>query len=425
MRKRIDLTAEAKYELLRNISYQIRDTLDLDKILNHLLDAVRTLIDYDAGGIFVLNQDIASTPYYRDEGMIAGIARRGYDERPAANDPMLSLGKGIVGYVTRTGESVVVPDVRLNEHYVEGRKPTRSEIAVPIIRNKRPIGALNLESDSLAAFDEKDIEILLFVADAASISIEKSMLHLQILEQKHLEDQLIIAEAVQAHMLPLGPPQVEGYDIAGLCIPTYDIGGDYFDYISLGNDKLGIVVADVSGNGIPAALLMASFRALFLPNARAQMSPPNLMRQVNALLPEFARKRDFVTAFYGILDSLHHTFTYTNCGHNLPLLARADGKLESLTRGGPSLSFMPDPVYDTETVTLHPGDLVLLFTDGVVEVFDRTREEFGNARLEELVVRLSRRPANEIAREIVHAIREFSGAEVFHDDFTLVVVKRC
>jgi len=424
MGKKIQLTAAAKYRLLREISYKMRDTLDLEVILNHLLDTVHQILPFDAAGIFALNRDILRTPYYRDRTLIAGIAQRGFDRPPEDLDPMLMEGKGIIGTVIQTGESIVVPDVLQDRRYVVGRATTRSEIAVPIIRNRRPFGALNLESDRLNAFDESNIEVLQFVADAASISIEKSILHTEILEKRRIDDQLQIAAELQAHLLPTESPQVEGYSIAGLCTPAYEVGGDYFDYVRLDNGRLGVVVADVSGNGIVAALLMTSFRALFIPGARAGVTPAALMGQINALLPEFARKRDFVTAFYGILDLAVGAFTYSNCGHNLPFLVRADGRIERLTQSGPSLIILPEAQYGTETVVLQEGDLLVLYTDGVVEVFDRDRREFGNERLEEVARRSRGGSAGVVLQEIVSATRSFSGPELSQDDFTLVVIKR-
>lgn len=424
MSPKIHLTADAKYRLLRDISYRIRDTLDLKVILNHLLDTVHQVLPYDAAGIFVLSRDIFRIPSHRDRTLIAGIAQRGFDQRPEDLDPMLMEGKGIIGEVIQTGESVIVPDVRLDVRYVAGRAATRSEIAVPIIRDGRPVGALNLESDRLNAFDEKDIEVLQFVADAASISIQKSILHTEILEKRRIDDQLQIAGELQARLLPAGPPEIDGYAIAGVCTPAYEVGGDYFDYFHLADGRLGVVVADVSGNGIGAALLMSSFRALLVPGARAGVSPAALMGQMNSLLPEFARKRDFITAFYGILDIAGGAFTYANCGHNLPLLVRADGRIEHLTQSGPSLIILPGAQYETGTVVLHEADLLVLFTDGVVEVFDSQRQEFGNGRLEEVARRSREGSAGDVLEDIVAATRSFSGSEIPHDDFTLVVIKR-
>ena len=424
MSTKIRLTADAKYRLLRDISYRIRDTLDLTVILNHLLDAVHQILPYDAAGIFVLSRDMYPVPMQGERTLIAGIAQRGFDQRPEELDPMLMEGKGIIGAVIQTGESVIVPDVRRDSRYVAGRVATRSEIAVPIIRDGRPVGALNLESDRLNAFDERDTEVLHFVADAASISIQKSILHMEILEKRRIDDQLEIAGELQARLLPARPPEVEGYSIAGICTPAYEVGGDYFDYFPLWEGRLGIVVADVSGNGIGAALLMSSFRALLVPGARSGAPPDVLMGQLNAILPEFARKRDFITAFYGILDTSSGAFTYANCGHNLPFLVRSGGGIERLTQSGPSLIILPGARYETGTVTLRKGDLLVLYTDGVVEVFDSQRQEFGNGRLEE-VARASREgSADAVLSEIVAATRAFSGSGIPDDDFTLVVVKR-
>ena len=146
---------------------------------------------------------------------------------------MFLQGKGIIGHVIATGEYVVAPDVDREPRYVVGRQATRSEIAVPIALHQRTIGALNLESDRRRAYSEHDVELLRFFANAAALSIEKAMLHRKLLERRFIEGQLQIAHDVQRRLLPRQSPEVAGYDIAGLSLPTYDIGGDYYDYIPL------------------------------------------------------------------------------------------------------------------------------------------------------------------------------------------------
>jgi serine phosphatase RsbU (regulator of sigma subunit) len=418
------LTNESKYELLRDISFRIRKTFDLEEILNHLLDTVATIIPYDAAGIFVLNQDFVQPRYRDSQTMIAGIVQRGFDERPPQTDPMLTEAKGIIGYVITTGECLVIPDVRLDPRYIEGRSQTRSEIAVPLIQDGRPYGALNLESDRPQAFDQSDIEILRFLADAASMSIEKSMLHDQILEKERIQDQLNIAREFQERLLPAGPPRVPGYDIAGVCLPTFAIGGDYFDYIPLEEGKTGIVVADVAGNGIPAALLMTAFRTLLLTSARKHVVPSNLLESMNSAIPEFTRKRDFITVFFGILDPRTNTLVYANAGHNLPLLIRAGGLIESLPLIGPGLNIVENPEYESGTLSLAPGDCVVIYTDGVVEVFDMHGSEFGPERLEETLRQTAGLSATQILDRIVSATAEFEGGTTPADDSTIVVVKR-
>ncbi len=356
MTKNSKLTAETKYELLKEISNKMRDTLELDDILNNLLDTLKSIIKHDASGIFILSQDISAHPHYHfPKQKIAGIAKRGFDNLPLEKDEMLSLGKGLVGYAIKSCESLVIPDVRLDKRYIAGRERTRSEIIVPIMKNKRAIGALDVESDKPEAFNETDLEILSFFADAASMSIEKAMLHHQILEKKKVEKQLQIASEVQTRLLPQSSPKINGYEFAGMCIPTYEIGGDYFDYIEIDEENIAITVADISGDGIPAALIMTAYRALLRSHVKMFKDPSDLMSFLNLQLSDFTRKKDFVTAFYGILNTKNHSFMYTNCGHNPPLLFRTDGKTELLDLHGPSLCIIENVTFETGKVDLKPG----------------------------------------------------------------------
>jgi len=421
----MELTAEVKYRLLAQISHEIRNTLDLDEILNHLLDMVQSVLEYDAAGVFVLNQDFAQLRRKQIHGLIAGIAMRGFNTPAPSVDPMVSEGKGIIGHVIRTGECVVAPDVRGDTHYVCGRKETLSEIAVPITRNGRAVGALNLESNKLGAYSDSNLEILQFVADAAATSIEKAILHRQILEKERMEEQLRVAHQVQSRLIPKNPPSVPGYDIAGICIPTYEIGGDYFDYLQLPNGKIGIVVADVSGQGIAAALMMTSFRALLRTQVQHDSRPEHIASALNRLLPEFIGDEHYVTSVYGVLSPSEGHFAYVDCGHNAPMLFRADGSVERLLVGGPVLSGALTGVsYRTYEIGLARGDLLLLYTDGVVEVEDEEGEEFGIERLKATVKRSQDLPVSEIIHALVQATQEFSGSRNYRDDFTLVILRR-
>jgi serine phosphatase RsbU (regulator of sigma subunit) len=421
---RIELTSERKYQLLLQISQKLRDTLDLDEILNHLLDSVQSIYGFDAAGIFVLSRDAPKTAIGSSGGMIASVAERGFDARPPRHDTVFLEGKGIIGHVIHTGECVVLTDVRSDPRYVEGRSRTRSEVAVPLVKDERMIGALNIESDAPAAFDEGDVEILRFFADAASISIERAILHRHLLETKRIEEQLRIAWEVQSRMLPRNPPDVPGYDIAGLCIPTFEIGGDYFDYVVLPEDRLGLAVADVSGKGVPAALTMVEFRTLLRTHAGGEPEPARIAEAVNRQLRESIGPGDFVTCVYGVLQPENGRFDYVNCGHNPPLIVHPDGSTGSLESGGTILGMFEDARYEEGTDVLGPGDVLLLYTDGVVESADRAGREFGAERLVEVVRASHDAPASVVTREVLRHAREFSGSEMMRDDFTMVVVRR-
>lgn len=412
-----------KYRLLLDISQQISRTIELEEVVSHLLRSVRSVVAYDAAGIFVLNRNV---PFGPDAGtnMIAGMATIGFDHIAEGNDAMLRSGKGIVGHVIRTGQAVIAPDVSSNPHYVEGRAQTRSEIAVPILSNAEVIGALNLESDQIEAYSPADAELLEAFAVAAAISIEKAILHRQIVEKRRMEQQLETAREVQASLLPARPPVLPGYDIAGLNLPTWDIGGDYFDYFPLADGRLGLVIADVSGKGVPAALLMATFRAALRTEVRKGRPIPAVIDDVHQTLVESMDTSRFVTAVYGILEPRSGSFTYVNCGHNPPILLRADGTRESLATGRWAIGMFANKPVGTATITLEEGDTLLMYTDGVVELTDGNLTEFGETRLARVLSEAATGTAAEIVSALLERTRAYSGRTRYDDDFTLVVVKR-
>jgi len=423
MKNKIELTSEIKYKLLRDISHKIRGTLDLDKILNLLLDLLANIIDYDSAGIFILSEDINHPGYHQTKQKIASMVQRGFGNLPLESDAMLMEGKGIIGQTIKTGKSIILNDVTNDERYIAGRKETRSEITAPIRRNSKTIGALNVESDKLAAFDPADIEVLNFFAEASAISIEKALLHYQILEKKKIEEQLKLAKDVQLSLLPGSEPEIPGYTFASVCIPTYEIGGDYFDYVPIDEDRIAIVIADVSGDGVPAALIMAAFRALLRYNAKLFSNPAELMQLMNEHVSEFMRKRDFISIFYGILNHKTHSFIYSNCGHN-PALHFTSTGTKLLEGGGPSLNLLKDAEFKNFELLLEKNDLILFYTDGVVEVFSKDKKQFGLERLIEIVISSAEISPTEIIKMIISSTKEFSSSDFYNDDFTLLALKR-
>ena len=414
------LTAELKLRLLVELSQRISRTLDLPAVLDDLLQALRSAIAYDAAGVFVLNRAV---PLRADGNLIAGMVQLGFD-KPLADDPMLRSGRGIIGHVIRTGETLIVADVRQDPRYIAGRVTTLSELAVPIVSEAGVIGCLNVESDAHAAFSEADAELLQFFASAAALSIEKALLHRQVLEKQRLEDQLSVARDVQSGLLPGGPPCLAGYDVAAVNLPTHAIGGDYYDYVPLDAERLGLVVADVSGKGVPAALLMASFRAALRTEMRRQTDLCVLAGELNAAVLEFRDAARFVTAVCCILDAASGTLRYVNCGHNPPLVLRRDGGCEALRLGGSALGLHASERFESGEAALEPGDCLVLYTDGVVEPADVGDAEFGVERLESAVRAAAGRPASEALQSVIEATRAFSGREGYEDDFTLVVLNR-
>lgn len=416
------LTAEARYRLLLELSRKVRGTLDLGETLDRLLDLIRSIVAYDAAGIFVLNEDVLAGD--RTRGLIAGVAQRGFPPHPPESDPMLFRGLGITGHVIRTGECVVASDVGLDPRYVVGRASTRSEIAVPITVEERTIGALNLESDRPGAYGEQHLDALRFFAEAAAVAVDKAMLHRGLLEKQRLEAQLRVAHQVQSRLLPQAPPVLDGWDVAAVYIPSSELAGDYYDFLRLPDGRLGLVVADVAGKGVPAALIMATFRALLRAHVASGAGLPDIAARLNGLLREECRPHGFVTFFLAFLEPATGRLEYTNCGHTPPLLVGSGGGAVELAKGGPVLGVFADAAWGVREVSLAPGQVLVLHTDGVSEARRGDGEELGAERLAAVVREGFARGATSLAGEVVRAVRAFTGAEAFEDDFTLVLVER-
>jgi len=423
---RRELDAETRVRLLLDVSRRVHGTLDLDEVLDRLLDVAADVVPFDAGGIFVLRDGLGGGRTNAAGTLIAGFARRGYDVSPRGRDPMLNDGLGITGHAIRTGEITIVPDVRTDPRYVEGRAASRSEIAVPIVRGGRVVGALNLESDRPAAFACADAEALSFLVEAAGIAIEHAMLHERRILSERLEAQMRLAQEVQARLLPAHPPVVAGHEVAGRCIATLRIGGDWYDTIPMADGSLVLVIADVAGKGVAAALVMAAFRALVRGRLEFGGSLAQIVADVNTALPESLAGIVFVTAFLARLDPATGELAYVNAGHNPPFVVRGarEDAIEWLETGGPLLGVLPDVTFEEGRVRLAPGDLAILYTDGVVESADPARSHFGAERLATVAARLAPLRAADIVHGIVRLTREFSGSVEYDDDFTLVALRR-
>jgi sigma-B regulation protein RsbU (phosphoserine phosphatase) len=373
------------------------------------------------------------------------VARRGYEDRPVADDRMLSAGEGLVGQAIRTGQSQLVRDVWRAPYYVVGRPQTLSELVVPILFEGRGIAALNVESDRLAAFDESDLERLEFFAEAAGTAIEKAMLHRRLVELEQVGAQVRLAREVQLGLLPRAAPELPGWEISGLCRPSLELGGDLYDHFPLdplqpaGTAQHGLVIGDVAGKGVPAALIMATFRALL----RARREPQEIadggrggaaatVAAVSRLLRESTATRAFVTCCYVLLEPASGEIVYASCGHPPALLARAGGdgrvvKLEELENCGPALGAFEHESFVERRATLQPGDCLLLFTDGLTEALNPEGEAFGIERVRAAFAELAGRQevsAVRIADELVRRVVDFVASEHLADDLTLVVSRR-
>ena len=412
-----------KLRMLLDITKKISRSLDLQEILNQVMDTLDSLIPYDAAGIFVVDcGDRAFDSDTEEPCVFQAEAVRGYDISELT-ELHLKLGEGLIGHVALTRQPFISPDVRNEPMYINARERTRSEMVAPIISNDEVIGVFDLESDELNAYSEDDLEVLMLLASQVAIIIEKVMLHEQLIEKKRLEGQLEVARQVQLELLPASDPQMFGFDISAYNFPTEEVSGDYYDWVRIHDDQIGIVIADVAGKGVPAALLMAFLRASLRAATHIGYAPQISMAKVNYLLWESIERNQFVTAFYGILDATNRTLAYANAGHNPPLLLNADGSACFLTQGAVPLGMFRDTRYYEYYLNIEPGQLLVLYTDGVTEALNPHEEEFGRDRL----VRSVRAARDLSAREMIAAIQreisEWTDGRGASDDVTIFVIK--
>src|SRR5690242_17841161 len=331
-----------KLRMLHDITKKISRSLDLQEVLNLVMDTLDSLIPYDAAGIFVLQcRNKESLPPGEEPCVFKSEAVRGYDI-DELSDLHLKLGEGFIGSVALSAKPMISADVRKDPVYVNARDATRSEMVAPIISNDEVIGVFDLESDQFNAYSEDDLDVLLMLASQVAIIIEKVMLHEQLIEKKRLEGQLEVARQVQLELLPARDPELVGFDISAYNFPTEEVSGDYYDWVRIYDDQIGVVIADVSGKGVPAAILMAFLRASLRAATHIGYAPHISMSKVNYLLWESIERNQFVTAFYGILDATNRTLAYANAGHNPPMLIDVDGTAHFEERGGVPLGMFRD-----------------------------------------------------------------------------------
>src|SRR6266851_6529992 len=416
------LTTTDKLRMLLDITRKISQSLDLQEVLNLVMDTLDSLIPYDAAGIFVVKCDEAKVAEGEEPCVFQAEAVRGYDIDELTN-LHLKIGEGLLGQVARTAQPVNSPDVRSEPLYINARRETRSEMLAPIISNTEVIGVFDLESDELNAYSEDDLQVLMLLAAQVAIIIEKVMLHEQLIEKKRLEGQLEVARQVQLELLPAKDPQLAGYDISAYNFPTEEVSGDYYDWVAIYDDQLAIVIADVSGKGVPAALLMAFLRASLRAATHVGYATHISMAKVNYLLWESIERNQFVTAFYGILDAANRTLSYSNAGHNPPLLINEKGDAHFEERGGLPLGMFRETRYYEYFLSLEPGEMLVLYTDGATEALNPAGEEFGRDRLAEVVKAACTLTAREVIDSLEREVLEWTDGLGATDDVTFFVIK--
>jgi sigma-B regulation protein RsbU (phosphoserine phosphatase) len=278
-------------------------------------------------------------------------------------------------------------------------------------------------------FSQGDLELLSTIASSAAIAIENARLYQVAVERGRLERELQMAREVQASLLPHETPQIPGWEFAARWQPAREVAGDYYDFFSLEGGRLGLLIADVSGKGMPAALFMALTRSTVRASVGYTPSPAEGIALANRLICADSTGGTFVTLFYALLDPATGEMSYVNAGHNPPLLCRGSAHIESaqlaeLTRTGMALGVVADTSFEQHTVQLEHGDCVLLYTDGVTEAMDAQEQVFGDERLRRVLLAQRHAPVADVIGALEGALQGYVGDSLPFDDITIVAVRR-
>jgi serine phosphatase RsbU (regulator of sigma subunit)/pSer/pThr/pTyr-binding forkhead associated (FHA) protein len=412
--------------VISRVSLMLLKPLSLDETLGQVLECVFDVVPADRGYIMLFEapeDDANSAP----ELVCKALKMR----TPAATNGSaeVEISRTISDQVLKKGASVLTSDAQQDPRFQERHSIVlgglRSVMAVPLAVEGRISGMIYVDNPfHTNRFTERDLQLLTLIAGVAAIRIENVRLLEVQQEQKRLANELALASEIQFRLHPETPPAIPGYDVVGVSFPCYEVGGDYYDFIEKPDGRIVIALGDVSGKGTGAALLMSSIHAAVRAHTRTRLSASEIVSEINQYIYDNTPSNRYVTLFYSELDPRSHQLTYINGGHNSPLLARSSGEVTRLDIGGFPVGITPFGDYREGWVEIEPGDVMVVYSDGVTESLDEEGEEFGEARLVEIVQKNRGRSAAGLRDRIDEALTKFVGRASAVDDLTIVILKR-
>ena len=403
--------------LIRRLGRDMISILDLQELIATLVGNLREALALDSVHVALLDPGHRRYQVTQDDRSLLDLA----------------LDHPLVAVISAQQDPVASRDLVDEADSPSDRAEVRSALAalnaslvVPIHlpEDGGCIGFLSLGSKLTGGrFNAEELTVLSILATQVGIAVRNARLHAEAVARKVVDQELAMARSIQEAILAGKRPSLAGLDLAALSIPSRQVGGDYYDLISLNHGRLGVAIGDVSGKGVPAALLMSMLHAGLHAQVNGTAAVADVATRMNQILYHATSHEKYATFFFGIFDPLDRRFLYSNAGHNLPLVLRRDGSIDRLREGGLVLGVMEDAAYREASVAVEAGDVLLLYTDGVTEATDESGEEYGEARLVETVRRSADRGAADIVRTVREDVAAFSCATGFDDDFTMIVIR--
>ena len=405
--------------VLSAVSQALIYHMPLEKLLGHVMDVLIQHLPMDRGVLMIKNE--------ASQALEPKVVRI---QNAALRNQSIFVSQTIVRTALERNSAILVSDIQadedLREQFSVIQARIHSAMCVPLWNNEDIIGLIYCDRASLLEqFTEDDLRLLTLLGNLAAVKIENARLYEQAMEKARQDRELALATQIQKNFLPRTDPSFAPYEVSGSARACRHVGGDYFDYIAVDKDRLALVIADVSGVGVSASLLMASLRGGLHERFPGVIDLAEVASRLNDFVYASSDSHLFISFFLAILDRSKDEVRYVNAGHNPPLVVGRKGPARPLETTGLCLGMFPGQAYREEKVALAPGDILCLYTDGIVETRKDGSEEYGEERLAAKVRELRGRPAPEIRDRIFEDVLGFACSAEAGDDMTLVIVKRC
>jgi serine phosphatase RsbU (regulator of sigma subunit) len=405
-----------RLHLLNEVHQALGRSLALDELLDLILDRVFDHLKPDRGVLLLRGRD--------------GAIRTAATRSAGSTKSELPVSRSLVREVLDKGMAALVLDVKTDARFAKAESillsGIHSLVAAPLLHSEGTSGLIVLESSvGTRLFEEGDLELLISLASVAALHLRNLELIQEAQERRRLEEELALARRIQQALLPDSLPALAGWDLHGLNVPSRGVSGDYYEVVerSAGRECV-LMIADIAGKGMAASLLTVSLQALSEGPIEDGLPPEEISAQLSRRLFKRTPPEKYATAFLGILEIASGILRYTNAGHNPPLVVRADLTITTLGSTGTPLGLLPAAPYHAGEIALGPGDLLVLYTDGIVEANDPDGEEYGLERLQALCLRHWNAPCAALAAALDRDLLEFARGTPFADDRTVVLARR-
>jgi phosphoserine phosphatase RsbU/P len=432
------------FDFLHGLGEAFRDVIRPHDLHRLIVESSVRILDAHGGALYLVDRTgTRLKPVYLSKGCppLVEVPKRILQE--AASSPLaldsylrshrINTGEGLLGSAWKSGEAVHLLDLAQVPELAMLRDTALATSAImvaPLLYGRQNMGVLAVANGPMSApFSPSDFVVFKSISEQSAFALYNAIIYSEANEKKRLDHDLQIARDIQRILLPSTPPPIEGFDIAGINIPARQVSGDYFDYIKVDDERLGVVIADVSGKGVPASLIMAICRSVLRAEARLGQSPGEVLRKVNRQLYPDIKEDMFISMAYVILDHKNNHVTLSRGGHDAPLLYRAATReVEILKPPGMALGIDSGDVFDRITgdlsVPLERDDCLVLYTDGVTEMLDANGDEFGPERMIRSVRASASEGAQGVIARLTDDVRNFAAGHPQNDDITLIVVRK-